>query len=189
MADGKTMRGGFVLGVATGALACIGVGLGLAFLPATPTWTLWQLARALDRNDVAALTQLVDLPTVAMHALDDLTREPGEGSVPLERLAGAILSGRKVTTVFDDPENPLEVTGHDLFAAWWNMRRVGDTARLDLRAGDRNVHLILAEGTDLRWKIVGIRPVGALLRIHKESDQATLPPARRVPAARLPAWA
>ena len=186
MEETKTMGRGFWLGVAMGALACVGFGLGLAFVPTTPTWTLWQLTRALDQNDLDTLTRLVDLPAVAINALDDLTGQTQPDGIPLDRLAGAMLSGRKVRTVFNDPEHPLKVTAPDLLAAWWHMRREGNRAQLDLRAGDRSVHLVLRKGADLQWKVVGIRPLGALLRIEQEDARA---PVKKRRDTRLPAWA
>lgn len=167
------MQRGFIAGIALGASVALGVGLGLALLPTTPTWALWQLTLALDRGDVGELTRMVDVPAVALRAVSDLQSDSGrqEQDVDFGRLARAVLSGEKVGTVFDDPDHPLEVTASDFLSAWWSMRRDDGVATLTLQAGDRRLDLILEQRNDLEWKVVGVSPIGALLRIEKNGDR------------------
>src|SRR5262249_3356446 len=104
------MRKALLLGA---ALACIGFGSLIARLPSTPTWTLLQIKLALDRRDTARLRDLVDLAAVAAHALSDLDSSkdaPGGRSGPtLGEIAGTVLSGGKLVTVFNDPDHPLRI--------------------------------------------------------------------------------
>jgi len=167
------MRRGFVVGIALGATLALGLGVGLALLPTTPTWTLWKLTRALDRGDVRELTHMVDVPAVTLRAVRDLQRPPEADtpSIDLGRLALALLSGDRVRTVFDDPDHPLDVGAADFLAAWWSMRRDGSTATLTLTAGERHLDLILEQRGDLAWKVVGVSPIGALLRIEEQGDR------------------
>jgi len=171
--DKRRMQRGFVAGIALGATVALGVGLGLALVPTTPTWALWQLTLALDRGDVSELTRMVDVPAVTLRAVHDLQNDPtkNDESVDLGRLALAFLSGERVRTVFDDPDHPLEVTASDFLAAWWSMRRDDGTATLSLQAGDRRLDLIMEQRDDLQWKVVGVSPIGALLRIEESGDR------------------
>ena len=167
------MQRGFVAGIAVGATAALGLGLGIAMLPTTPTWALWQLTLALDRGDVGELTRMVDVPAVTLRAVHDLQSEDqrSEQDVDLGRLARAFLAGDRVRTVFDDPDHPLDVTASDFLAAWWSMRRENHVATLTLQAGDRRLDLILEQRNDLEWKVVGVSPIGALLRIEERGDR------------------
>ncbi len=167
------MQRGFIAGIALGATVAIGLGLGLAMVPTTPTWALWRLTLALDRGDVSELTQMVDVPAVTLRAVHDLQTDGGDGgrSVDFGRLARAFLSGDRVRTVFDDPDHPLEVSASDFVAAWWSMRRDEGMATLTLEAGDRRLDLILEQRADLEWKVVGVSPIGALLRIEERGDR------------------
>lgn len=172
--DKDSMQRGFVAGIAVGATVALGLGVSLALVPTTPTWALWRLTTALDRGDVGELSRMVDVPAVTLRAVHDLQNDPPPGgqSVDLGRLALAFLSGERVRTVFDDPDHPLEVTASDFLAAWWSMRRDDGMATLTLRAGDRRLDLILEQTKDLQWKVVGVSPIGALLRIEEPSDSA-----------------
>lgn len=167
------MQRGFIAGIAVGATVALGVGLGLAVLPTTPTWALWQLTLALDRGDVSELTRMVDVPAVTLRAVSDLQSDSGrqEQDVDFGKLARAFLAGDKIGTVFDDPDQPLEVTAGDFLAAWWSMRRDDGRATLTLEAGDRRLDLILEQRNDLEWKVVGVSPIGALLRIEDRGDR------------------
>jgi hypothetical protein len=169
------MRRGFVWGIALGAAVALALGISLALLPTTPTWALWRLTTALDRGDVNELSKLVDVPAVTLRAVHDLqnqNQDSGGRTVDLGRLAMAILSGERVGTIFDDPDHPLEVTPRDFLAAWWGMRRDGETATLTLEAGGKKLDLILEQRNDLDWKVVGVSPIGALLRIESPADRA-----------------
>lgn len=167
------MGRGFAAGIAVGSGIALALGLGLAFVPTTPTWALWQLTWALDRGDVGELTRVVDVPAVTLRAVSDLQKNPEDQpkGLDLGRLAVAFLSGERVRTIFDDPDHPLEVTATDFLAAWWSMERRDGTATLTLEAGDRRLDLILQQQNDLEWKVVGVSPIGALLRIEERGDQ------------------
>lgn len=169
------MRRGFVWGIALGAAVALALGISLAVLPTTPTWALWRLAAALDRGDVEELGKLVDVPAVTLRAVHDLQNQDSGGrTIDLGRLAMAILSGERVGTIFDDPDHPLEVTPRDFLAAWWGMRREDGTATLTLEAGGKKLDLILEQRSNLDWKVVGVSPIGALLRIEPPADRASL---------------
>ena len=135
------MRRGFVVGAAVGAVLSLALGVTAAMLPATPTWALWRLKTAVDRNDAEELSAMVDIASVTQRAVNELDGK--EGRLDLGQLAGVVLGGGKVTTVFNDPDRPLEISGGDVFAAWWGMRRDGDLAYVTLPAGERPVDLIL----------------------------------------------
>ncbi|MBM4265272.1 MAG: DUF2939 domain-containing protein [Deltaproteobacteria bacterium] len=169
------MRRGSVWGIALGAAVALGLGVAIALLPTTPTWALWRLTVALDDGDVDELTRLVDVPAVTLRAVHDLQNQDSGGpKIDLGRLAKAVLSGERVGTIFDDPDHPLEVTPSDFLAAWWGMRREEGTATLTLEAGGKKLDLILEQRSDLDWKVVGVSPIGALLRIEPPSDRASL---------------
>ncbi len=171
--DNGSMQRGFIAGIALGATIALALGLGLAMIPTTPTWALWQLTLALDRGDVSELTRMVDVPAVTFRAVHDLQADSSDGpqGIDLGRLAQAFLAGDRVRTVFDDPDHPLEVGATDFLSAWWSMRRDDGIATVTLEAGDRRLDLILEQRTDLEWKVVGVSPIGALLRIEERSDR------------------
>ena len=110
----------------------LALGWGIALLPATPTYALWQLTRAIDRGDVAEASDLIDIPAMTLHALNDLQQSPAEPEAPVDlgRLARAVLSGERIRTVFDDPDHPQKMTLADFLSAWWGMRREGPRATL-----------------------------------------------------------
>jgi hypothetical protein len=83
-----------------------------------------------------------------------------------------VLDGGKITTVFTDPEHPLEITGGDVFSAWWGMRRDGDLAYLTLPTGEKTVDLVLGNQPNKGWRIVGITPITALLRVQPRERKA-----------------
>lgn len=180
------MQRGFIVGTALGATVALGIGLALAVLPTTPTYALWELTLALDRGDVSELTRMVDVPAVTLRAMSDLQSDSGrrEQDVDFGRLARAFLAGDKIGTIFDDPEQPLEVTPSDFLAAWWSMRRDEGRATLTLQAGDRQLDLILEQRNNLEWKVVGVSPIGSLLRIEEVRDTASDRPTGRPPALR-----
>lgn len=162
------MRRSFWPGVVVGALAAGLVGFLVAVLPATPTWALWEVKQAVDRNDVKALQEMVDVPAVAGRALNDIAGGGGSRgpAFDLKDAALSLLSGGKVLTVFNDPDKPLRLGARDFLAAWWNMKREGDVSTVTLDAGGNEVSLVLRhEGG--RWRIVGVTPIGALLRVKK----------------------
>ena len=157
------MRPGFRAGFLLGAIASLGLGLAAATLPGTPTWTLWRLARALDRHDAAEVQACVDLPAMVANALAEGT-DAADG---LERIAIAALRGEPIETVLEDREvsiGPVEIA-----AAWWSIERSGDRARLELRLGPgRVVRLGLERGRDGTWRVTSVAPLSALLRVTRE---------------------
>jgi hypothetical protein len=174
------MRRGFLPGIAVGAAGALAIGFALALLPTTPTWTLWQIKRALDRNDVAELQRLVDVPQAASRALTELatgsTEAVGE-DVDYRSIARALFKGGKVYTVFNDPEHPLRLDAGDFLAAWWNMRREGDEAHLTVDVDGRPVSLVLARGDDGRFRVVGLTPLSALIRVDRPGKATPVPQA------------
>ena len=180
------MRRGFVAGAAVGAALSITVGMLAAVLPSTPTWALWRLKSAIDANDGEQISRLVDIASVTQHAVDELD---GRNGLDLGQLAAVVMGGGKVTTVFTDPDHPLEITGGDVLAAWWGMRREGDLAYVTLPTGEKDVDLILGNQPSKGWRIVGITPITALLRVQprerrKAPTTATAPMSRAVDAQR-----
>jgi hypothetical protein len=161
------MRRGFVAGAVVGAVLSIGLGALVAVLPTTPTWALWRIKNAADADDYRALGEMVDLNAVVQRGLAEVSSEDGrEDALDLGKVALALLSGGKVVTVFNDPEHPLEITAGDVLNAWWGMRRDGDLAYVTLPAGDRTIDVVLGRGADLRWRIVGVTPLDALIRVR-----------------------
>ncbi|MBU6280718.1 DUF2939 domain-containing protein [bacterium] len=160
------MRRTFWPGVVAGALAAGLAGFLVAVLPATPTWALWEVKRAVDRNDVKALQEMVDVPAVAGRALNDLAGGGTGPSFDLKDAALSLLSGGKVLTVFNDPDKPLRLGAADFASAWWNMKREGDLSTVTVDAGGNEVSLLLRHESG-RWRIVGVTPIGALLRVKR----------------------
>lgn len=180
------MRRGFVAGAIAGAVLSVAVGVFAALLPTTPTWALWRLKTAIDANDAEQIGRMVDVASVTQRAVDELD---GRNGLDLGQLAAVVIGGGKVTTVFTDPEHPLEITGGDVLAAWWGMRREGDLAYLTLPTGEKDVDLILGNQPSKGWRIVGITPITALLRVQprergKAPATATAPISRAVDAQR-----
>lgn len=179
------MRRGFVAGALVGAVLSIAVGVLAATLPATPTWALWRLKTAIDANDTEQISRMVDIASVTQRAVDELD---GRDGLDLGQLAAVVIGGGKVTTVFTDPEHPLEITGGDVLAAWWGMRRDGDLAYFTLPAGEKTVDLVLGNQPRKGWRIVGITPITALLRVQprerKTPATAAAPVSRAVDAHR-----
>lgn len=157
------MRRGFVVGALVGAALSVAVGVFAAVLPSTPTWALWRLKTAIDRNDVDKLGEMVDIASVTQRAVDELDGKNGRPD--LGQLAAVVIGGGKITTVFTDPEHPLEISGTDVLAAWWGMRRDGDLAYFTLPAGDQPVDLILGNQPSRGWRVVGITPIASLLKV------------------------
>src|SRR5438552_2400054 len=151
------MRRGFVVGAVAGAVLALSVGVFAAVLPATPTWALWRIKGAIDRNDTEELSALVDIASVTQRAVTEL--DGAKGGLDLGQIAAAYLSGGKVMTVFNDPEKPLEITGGDVLEAWWGMHREGDLVYVTLPAGERSVDLILGNQPKRGWRIVGVTPI------------------------------
>ena len=123
---GGGMRRGFVVGAVVGAVLSLAVGIGAAVLPSTPTWALWRLKTAIDRNDTQEMSAMVDVASVTQRAVDEL--DGRNGGLDLGQLAAVLIDGGKVVTVFTDPDHPLEITGGDVLAAWWGMRCASCTA-------------------------------------------------------------
>jgi hypothetical protein len=157
------MRRGFVFGAVAGGLLALAIGIFAAVLPSTPTWALWRIKSAIDRNDTEELSALVDIASVTQRAVTEL--DGSRGGLDLGQIAAAYISGGKVMTVFNDPEKPLEITGGDVFAAWWGMHRDGDLVYVTLPAGERSIDLILGDQPSRGWRIVGVTPISALLTV------------------------
>jgi hypothetical protein len=161
------MRKAFLLAA---AVACVGLGFQLARLPSTPTWTLWQIKQALDHRDTARLRDLVDLPAVAAHALSDLDASREGGGPTLGEIAGTVLGGGKLVTVFNDPDHPLRIGAGDLIGAWWRMRESDGQAMVPLDVGQSEVTLLLGKQADGTYRVVGITPLRALLRTKAKNE-------------------
>jgi hypothetical protein len=157
------MRRGFVIGAVVGAALSLAVGVFAAVLPSTPTWALWRIKSAVDRNDVQELSALVDIASVTQRAVSEL--DGAKGGLDLGQLAQVYMSGGKVLTVFNDPDRPLHISGTEVIEAWWGMRREGDLAYMTVPTGERSVDLILGKQPNRGWRIVGITPISALIRL------------------------
>ncbi|MFP6664893.1 MAG: hypothetical protein VCC00_11870 [Deltaproteobacteria bacterium] len=167
--DSLAMRRGFWVGIVAGVVVSLGLGLTIALLPSTPTWALWRLTRAIDQHNTDEITALIDIPAVASRALAEFssgqarTRE----GLDLGDLALALMAGGQVRTVFDDPRNRIRITPQEFLEAWWHMRREGQLAYLTIDAAGQDIDLILQKGPHLRWRIAGITPLAALLRVDR----------------------
>lgn len=164
------MRRAFLPGMVAGALLAATIGYLAAFLPASPTWALWEIKQAVDRRDLDALQEMVDLPAVAARAIGDLAGGGSEPAIDLGSIGLSLLGGGRVLTVFNDPDKPLRLGARDVVAAWWNMRREGDVTALTLDAGGKDVSLLLRHQGG-RWRIVGVTPLSALIRVKKPGDR------------------
>ncbi|MGE5181858.1 MAG: DUF2939 domain-containing protein [Acidobacteriota bacterium] len=173
------MRRGFVIGAVAGAALSLAVGVFAAVLPSTPTWALWRIKSAVDRNDVQELSAMVDIASVTERAVNEL--DGAKGGLDLGQLAQVYMSGGHVLTVFNDPDKPLHLSNRDVFEAWWGMRREGDLAYMTVPTGDRSVDLILGNQPNRGWRIVGITPISALIRLKPRA--ARKPTSARVTAA------
>jgi hypothetical protein len=168
------MRRGVIVGAIVGGFLSLAVGVFAAMLPSTPTWALWRLKSAVDRNDVQELSAMVDIASVTQRAVNEL--DGSKGGLDLSQLAMVYMSGGQVLTVFNDPDKPLHISGRDAFEAWWSMRRDGDFAYMTVPTGEKPVDLILGNQPNRGWRIVGITPINALLRVKPR-------PGKSVPAA------
>jgi len=158
------MRRGFVVGAMAGAVLSLAVGVFAAVLPFTPTWALWRLKVAVDRNDVQELSAMVDIASVTQRAVTEL--DGSKGGLDLGQLAKVYFSGGQVLTVFNDPDKPLHISGRDVLGAWWGMRRDGDLAYMTVPTGEQPVDLILGNQPNRGWRIVGITPITALIKVR-----------------------
>jgi len=164
------MRRGFLPGIVVGAALALAVGFSIALVPTTPTWTLWRIKRALDRKDTGELQQLVDLRQATVRAVGELTsgsNPAGEagGEIDYRGIASALLGGGKVYTVFNDPEHPVRLDAGDFLSAWWGMRREGGEAKVAVELDGRPVSLVLGRSDDGSWRVVGLTPLSALIRV------------------------
>ena len=159
-----------------GAALSLAVGVFAAVLPTTPTWALWRLKVALDGNDAQELSAMVDIASVTQRAVNEL--DGSKGGFDLGQLAAAYFSGDQVMTVFNDPEKPLEITGREVLAAWWGMRHEGDLVYVTLPAGEQPIDLILGNQPNRGWRIVGITPINALIKVKPKPGKNS---ARRTP--------
>ena len=167
------MRRGFVAGAVAGGALALAIGVFAAVLPSTPTWALWRIKTAVDRNDTEELSALVDIASVTQRAVTEL--DGAKGGLDLGQIAAAYFSGGQVMTVFNDPEKPLEITGGDVLQAWWGMHHEGDLVYLTLPAGDRSIDLILGNQPKRGWRIVGVTPISALLTVKPKPTRKPLP--------------
>jgi hypothetical protein len=161
------MKQGFLVGAVLGAATAIALGIALAVLPTTPTWTFWEIKRALDLHEYDKLRELIDFKSVAANAVSDVASNASGAAAGLDfgRLARALINGGKVMTVFNDPEHPVRLDWRQFVAAWWGMERDGPSARLHFDADGQRVTLTLGRTDDSHWRIVGLAPLGALLRV------------------------
>jgi hypothetical protein len=163
------MRRGFWGGIVVGVAVSLGLGLTVALLPSTPTWALWRLTHAIDQRNTDEITALIDIPEVASRALAQFSSGQARTSEGLDlgSLALALMAGGQIRTVFDDPQNRSRITPEKFLDAWWHMRREDRLAYLTIDADGQDIDLILEEGPSLRWRIVGISPLAALLRVDR----------------------
>lgn len=166
------MRRSFLPGMVAGGLLAGALGYAAAVLPASPTWALWEIKRAVDRRDLDALQGMVDVPAVVGRALGDLARgDAREPTLDLGSLGLSLLRGDRLLTVFDDPDRPLRIGAADIADAWWHMHTEEGLTTLTLDLGGRDVSLLLRRG-DGRWRIVGVTPLTALLRLKPATGRA-----------------
>lgn len=188
-------RRGFALGLLAGAIGALSIGWLAATVPDSPTWALWSMKRALDVHDVATVNRMVDWSAVVMSAAGDLQHDGIDGlegalgkKGDLGQLALGLLQGDRIRTVFDDPDRPVRLDTRNFVSAWWHMERNGDLARFRLPVGDQQVTLSMRRERDGEWRIVGLSPLGALLRVKKrKTDPVPGDPVRWLGPRPLPA--
>ena len=161
------MKGGFWLGTVCGVTLSILLGLSAAALPLTPSWTLVRLAWAIDTRDTGEISTLIDFPAVAQRGLHEIARgdlQTSEG-FGIGTVALALLEGQRIRTIFDDPDQRIEMGLGEFSRAWWGMQHDGPVARLTLTPRGKPVHLTMAPNAEGRWRIIGIDPLAGLLRL------------------------
>ena len=172
------MRGGFWLGTACGITLSVLLGLSAAALPLTPSWTLFRLTRAIETHDTAEISSLIDFSSVAQRGLDEIARgdlQTSEG-FGIGAVALALLEGRRIRTIFDDPNQPIQISPGDFSRAWWSMEREGSIARMTLSPLGKPVYLTMEPDARGRWRIIGVEPLAGLLRLEPPQTRPTSPP-------------
>ena len=156
------------------------------YLPASPSFAVFQLKRAVDARDAEAAARFVDFNSVVKHASDEIVSEQGGPSDILSQLLGrsalALLSQpianaarAWVKQEVDNGAQDVQIPAAALAGAIVMLHRDGDAAYTSFR--DRKGQLwefYMARDERGQWQVVEVKNIRQILeRLQRQEQQST----------------
>jgi hypothetical protein len=191
---------GFILRHAIGVLAAIAVALWAVFyVPATPSYTIYQLKQAIDQRDGATAASFVDFPSVVKNAGYEMLQQNAKGNDVIAALVGkgavdflsaplAAAIQQWATQQVNSGAKQLQMPGAAVLGSIVMLHRSGDTAWTDFRDNkgvEWNIRMARENG---HWRISEVKNVQQLLQ-HFEQQRmrgGTTPPSDNAPDNAVP---
>jgi len=191
---------GFISRHAIGVLAAIAVAVWTVFyVPATPSYAIYQLKLAIDQRDGATAASFVDFPSVVKNAGYEMLQQNAKGNDVIAALVGKgavdFLSAPLAATIqqwatqqVNSGARQLQMPGAAVLGSIVMLHRSGDTAWTDFRDNkgvEWNIRMARENG---RWRINEVKNVQQLLQ-HFEQQRmrgGTPPPSDNAPDNAVP---
>lgn len=145
------------------------------YLPATPSYFVYQLKRAIDARDGAAAAAFVDFPSVIKKAGYEMVENKAgndnlisqmvsKGAVDILSKPMAALVQAWTEQQVNNGSKDVQMPGWAVLAALVTIQRSGDSARTEFKdAKGRAWDIRMARGPDRRWRVVEVRNLQPLL--------------------------
>ena len=191
---------GFISRHTIGVLAVIAVALWAVFyVPATPSYAIYQLKQAIDQRDGATAATFVDFPSVVKNAGYEMLQQNAKGNDVIAALVGKgavdflsapLAAGIQqwATQQVNSGAKQLQMPGVAVLGSIVMLHRSGDTAWTDFRDNKGAQWDIRMARQNGRWRIIEVKNVQQLLQ-HFEQQRmrdAASPPSDNAPDNAVP---
>ncbi|HEY2524389.1 MAG TPA: DUF2939 domain-containing protein [Candidatus Binataceae bacterium] len=181
---------GFISRHTIGVLIVIAIVLWAVFyVPATPSYAIYQLKQAIDQRDGATAATFVDFPSVVKNAGYEMLQQNTKGNDVIAALVGkgavdmlsaplAAATQQWATQQVNSGAKQLQMPGVAVLGSIVMLHRSGDTAWTDFRDNKGVQWDIRMARENGRWRITEVKNVQQLLQ-HFEQQRmrgATPPP-------------
>jgi hypothetical protein len=191
---------GFISRHTIGVLAVIAVALWAVFyVPATPSYAIYQLKQAIDQRDGATAATFVDFPSVVKNAGYEMLQQNAKGNDVIAALVGkgavdflsaplAVGIQQWATQQVNSGAKQLQMPGVAVLGSIVMLHRSGDTAWTDFRDNKGVQWDIRMARQNGRWRIIEVKNVQQLLQ-HFEQQRmrgGAAPPPDNAPDNAVP---
>jgi len=171
-----------LLSIGVAILLLAGAGYAWTF---TPSYSLYQIKRALETHDYNLFSQYVNVDRVLDHAFDEFTDDrepPPEGPIPGDSLARALRKGLRSfarsardivkaglsiaveQAVKDRNHPPPQIPAFAVVGALWQGQRDGDMVSLPVKVKKKGqIEVRMQQTARGTWQVVEVSNLSALL--------------------------
>ncbi len=160
-------------------------GWAVFYLPASPSYAVFQLKRAIDARDGDAAARFIDFDSVVKHAGDELAAERSGGNLLgqfLSQSAVALLSGPMANAArawakseVENGERDVQMPAAAVAGAIVMLHRNGDAAYTSFRDGKgRQWEVHMARNDEGQWQVVEVKNIRQVLEGLQRQEQQSI---------------